>query len=170
MNARLSERITQWFHTPEEDHVTPYQTVRYTVSAFIASLTSRRLVLSVPYKIFHDAACELVCRLYIVRHRSKWISNPRRTFPEPSQWSDALEAIWQEHCATALFGDGFWAGFWGPCTDLWEGDLPHWRSQFESIAPFYVMRSLEVLKSANLLYLESNGEYVAPEDHEESDD
>lgn len=169
MNARLSDRITKWFHTPEEDHVTPYETVRDTAAAFAASLAGRRVALSVQYKIFHDAACELVCRLYIDRHRSKWVSNPQRTFPAPPQWSDAIETIWQEHCAT-LFGEAYWAGFWGPHTDLWEGDLPHWRSQFESIAPFYVMRSMEALKSANLLCLESNGEYVAPEDHEDSDD
>ena len=169
MNVRLSERITLWFHTPDYDHVTPYETVRDAASGFARSLNSRRLALAVPYKIFHDAACELVCRLYIVRYRSKWISNPQRTFPAPPQWSGAIEAIWTEYCATT-FGEDFWSGFWGPTRDLWEGDLPHWRSQFESIAPFYVMRSLEVLTSANLLCLESNGEYVAPEDHEEADD
>jgi len=169
MNARLSEQITHWFHTPEYDHVTPYETVREAVDAFVGCLARHRLGLSVVYKVFHNAACELVCSLYRVRNRTKWISNPQRTFPMPSKWSDAIDTIWQEYCAN-LLNDAFWGRFWGKQTDLWESELPHWRSQFESIAPFYIMRNMEALVRENLLVQESNGEYVAPEDHEDAED
>lgn len=168
----VSERITRWFHTPEYDHVSPYQTVVAAVAIFVAELRTRGLVVSVSYKIFHDAMCELVCRLYMIHLRNTrgWISNPRRTFPKPPKWNDQIESIWQMYCIEQ-FGDVFWTKVWKSLSgDLWESELPRWRLEFEVIAPFYIMRNLNALVASKMLCLESNGDYVAPEDHEEMDD
>lgn len=164
-NRYLSEKITKWLYTRDENQICPELVVRIFVNKFKRICNRFELSIAVSDEQMYTSMCEATCMSYMESlHSGKSLVGPHREFPYPSNWTSELEEVWYEYLRTHLCTYEFWEEFWstihlGPL----ESTVPMWRFNIQVVAPMYILRQTRVLYRKGLI-----GEEVKAESDEET--
>jgi hypothetical protein len=168
--SRISERITEWFHTVEDD-VSPQDTVYHIADVFEHMILDRGLQLNVPYSAFVKALCDGTCTLYRATLENKDVGCPTRVANLPKGWSADIENVWTDYVNTFHLTEEFWSSLWYEIPEgVWEAPLHRFRQFLQSVLPHYIQRDLDALEREGLVRQTAKGEFVDAKEDDEEDD
>jgi hypothetical protein len=166
----LNTYVNEWLHY-ENDHMSsPIETIKIIVDLFWKDVEQLKLNINVSKKQLFEIMCEGICMYYISQYkRLKFVYNPKiRT---NNLWDDEKEELWMDFLTYNYFNTFYWERFWSNIPEEnWECDVPLWRQCFQSILPFYVDRSVDILIANELLFEAQDGNVVTAEDYDSYSD
>ncbi len=152
--SRVSQSITQWFHSRVEG-VSPAMALRYVLDRFFEAMKRRKHNIALSEKQVRIAFCEALCTMRLAHvNKTDW-NGPYRTFPSPAGWNNAHDALWDDWVRSRCYNYEFWEGFWNRIPEeAWEASLPNWRNSIEYLLPMYVLPDIQSLIKDNLIHVE----------------
>jgi hypothetical protein len=163
----VSEKTTQWFHTPYSDDISPANSVHAVATKFMNDVEQKRFGLADSHQKFYNLLCEATCALYRASRAGKRVIFPRRVRNPPVGWTNAIETLWMDYLETMLFSDTYWTAFWSQIDEAhWEYSIHEWRSYMQFVLLNCVQRDMYLLEDEGLIAKTDDGDYVKTEEYD----
>lgn len=167
------DKINNWFNCTRYGP-SPHQIVTYVLTAFCQDVKDRNMTLCVSKQHMYSILCEGMCVLYdqYLNNEDKHLTNANTShFEYPPGWSQEIETIWIDFLSSRIFDEDYWELFWEKIGESeLESEVYNWRSEFQSLLPYYITRSLHTLISAGLVEAEDDEHSTDNTSDAETDD
>lgn len=154
------DKINNWFNCTHYGP-SPHDFVVDVLNTFCRDVKDRNMTLCVSKQQMYSILCEGMCVLYdqYMNYEDKHLTIANTShFEYPPGWSQEIETIWIDFLSSRIFDEDYWEMFWEKIGESeLESEVHNWRSEFQTLLPYYITRSLHTLVTAGL---------VDPEDDE----
>lgn len=139
----MSHATEEWFND-DLFGPSPYETIKTISKMFTDDVRYFQHSLDLRRPLV-DTLCEAMCVLFDRNMTGKGsfieLLNPFQ-FTFPPDWFDRhLEDSWIDFLESTMFTTEYWDTFWDHVgAREWEGDVFSWRSEIQSLLPYYVLR------------------------------
>lgn len=135
----VNRSVTQWFHTPKRDSISPAETIAFWNDKFLEGVAYRKFQLAISEREFRAAMCEALCTMFMAKKKQGTWRGPVSEMPRPEGWTDAHETEWKDLLRSKYFAYDFFELLWSQVEQaMWETAVPEWRTAFELIALHYI--------------------------------
>jgi len=162
--------VNEWLHYENDHMYSPIETIKSVVELFWKDVQRLKLTLNVTKKQLFEIMCEGLCMYYMSQCKNyKFLYVPKLRTKE--SWDSEKEELWMDFLTYNYFNTFYWERFWlNIPEENWECAVPLWRQDFQSILPFYIDRSVDILIANELLFEAQDGNIVSAEDYESDSD
>ena len=148
------DKINKWFNCNHYGP-SPHQIMRDVALTFMKDVKDRNMEMCVSKEHLYSILCEGICVLYDQNLNNEYghltISNTSY-FEQPPGWNQEIESIWIDFLTSRIFDEDYWERFWDYFGALeWESEVFNWRSEFQTMLPYYVTRSIHTLIAAGII-------------------
>ncbi len=148
------DKINTWFNCTHYGS-SPHQVVDGMVHYFCKDVKELKIGLCVSKEHLYSIMCEGMCVLYEQNLNNEYghLKNKNTSyFQHPPGWNQSIESIWIDYLTSRVFNEEYWDRFWDYFgTYEWESEVFNWRSEFQTLMPYYVCRSIHILVSEELI-------------------
>ena len=162
--SSFNHSVTEWFHTPDSDDITPAVTAGQIIDLFLNKLDKFRLDLVVPQSKFRNIICEFFCEHYAAFHLNQNVRGPRTFAKKPNDWSYEIYERWFDYLDHYYFNYEFWDSFWYSIEDSEELNvITNWQNMLTALLPYFIKCDSDILVEAGIIVMKE-GIAIAKED------
>ena len=162
-SSGTEDRVNAWLRDDSTD-IAPLRFVIDVAEMFLDDVDRFDLSMSVDRRTFEQTLCHATGAYYLASDRNKTLLGPSEIRNAPRGWTADAENVWNDYVSHYYFNDVYWIHFWDEMpVASWEHSLPQWRIFLQTVLTWYLQRDAELLIEADMLMVNSDGNFVSPD-------